>query len=334
MKCSVSSVYWLVMALLSSLAAVPSLVHAESPLEYFVAVNGVQLQVLDWGGRGAPLIFIHGLGDDPHSFNDIAPDFTDRFHVIAYARRGFGSSSGDGPYDIATLTEDLHGLMDSLGIAAADLAGVSAGGDEITEMAARYPRRVHSIVYLEAGYDWADPDFHAAIDALPATAFDRPVAVMRSLDAFRAYQQALWYPDLKDMRRVEPLLLAKIVIQRDGSVKDRIPKERINAHFAGYWTNKPRNYHRVICPALLIYAQSLYDLDTTDLNLREKARAWETTYWNPFRAKSIERARRELSKSELVAIPGAHVNFLFMQKASIVKAMRRFLDVPTLATTP
>jgi hypothetical protein len=71
----------------------------------FVNVNGVRLQYLDWGGSGAALIFIHGLGDSPHAFDDIARAFRDRFRTIAYARRGHGRSQAKGPYDHATLTE-------------------------------------------------------------------------------------------------------------------------------------------------------------------------------------------------------------------------------------
>jgi hypothetical protein len=87
----------------------------------FVTVNRVRLNYLDWGGSGPALILIHGMGANPHWFDDLAPAFTDRFHVIAYARRGHGESESKSPYDTATLTEDLRGLMDALGIAKANL---------------------------------------------------------------------------------------------------------------------------------------------------------------------------------------------------------------------
>src|SRR5262245_54608551 len=65
----------------------------------FVEVNGVRLNVLDWGGNGPPLILIHGLGDSPHVFDDLASFLCDRYHVIAYARRGHGQSEAPaGPY--------------------------------------------------------------------------------------------------------------------------------------------------------------------------------------------------------------------------------------------
>src|SRR6185436_18715655 len=123
-----------------SLCAPTARAEVRAPIEGFVETNGVRLQYLDWGGTGPALILIHGLGDDPHAYMDLAPAFADRFHVIAYASRGSGSSDAHGPYDTATLTEDLRGLMDALGIVRADLAGSSAGGNEVTAMAARYPQ--------------------------------------------------------------------------------------------------------------------------------------------------------------------------------------------------
>ena len=96
--------------------------------EAFVTVNGIRLQYLDWGGSGEALILIHGIGGNPHHFDDLAPAFTDRFHVIAYARRGHGRSDAEPPYDGDTLVEDLRGLMGALGIAKASLVAERTAG--------------------------------------------------------------------------------------------------------------------------------------------------------------------------------------------------------------
>jgi 3-oxoadipate enol-lactonase len=64
--------------------------------------------------------------------------------------RRHGHSDAKGPFDTKTRTEDLRGLMDSLGIAKAHLAGWSLGGNDITAMAGAHPERVGSIVYLDA----------------------------------------------------------------------------------------------------------------------------------------------------------------------------------------
>src|SRR4051794_22974107 len=84
------------------------------PAARFATVNGARLQYLDWGGQGTGLVFIHGLGDSPHAWDDIAPAFTDHFRVVAYARRAHGRSEVKGPYDHATLAEDLRVLLDTL----------------------------------------------------------------------------------------------------------------------------------------------------------------------------------------------------------------------------
>jgi alpha-beta hydrolase superfamily lysophospholipase len=75
----------------------------------FARVNGVSLNYLDWGGDGPALVMMHGIGDDPHVFDDLASLLHDRFRIIAYARRGHGlSDAPPGPYDAATLAEDFR----------------------------------------------------------------------------------------------------------------------------------------------------------------------------------------------------------------------------------
>src|SRR5690242_15116329 len=76
----------------------------------FVAVApGVRLEVLDWGGSGPPLVFLSGLQDVAHGFDDFAPRFTDRHHVLAITRRGYGASSRPpAGYDLATRVGDLR----------------------------------------------------------------------------------------------------------------------------------------------------------------------------------------------------------------------------------
>ncbi len=49
----------------------------------FVQVNGIQLHYLDWGGKGDVMLFLAGLGCNAHNFDDFAPRFSDKFHVMA-----------------------------------------------------------------------------------------------------------------------------------------------------------------------------------------------------------------------------------------------------------
>jgi pimeloyl-ACP methyl ester carboxylesterase len=322
----------LALIFLSIVAFVPPVASADPApplaLEGFVEVNGVRLQYLDWGGSGPALILLHGLADNPHVFDDLAPAFTDRFHVIAYARRASGNSDVKGPYDVITLTNDLHGLMDALGIAKAVLVGHSAGGDEITELAAESPERVLGIIYLDAAYDWADSDSHAAFAALPSQLLERPAGAMASLEAFRRYQQETLYSRLNDMRRVEANLRDKVVIRTDGSLWDRTSPQLIEALYAALFANKAREYARVRCPALAIYAEHV--LDVHDANPRRHAAflEFENRYWQPFQRTSIERAQRELAGVRIVRVPDSrHASFFLTHRKLVVSEMRRFLNV-------
>jgi pimeloyl-ACP methyl ester carboxylesterase len=289
----------------------------------FVTANGIRLNYLDWGGSGPALILVHGFGADPHIFDDLAPAFTDRFRVIAYARRGHGESDAKGPYDVATLTGDLRGLMDDLGIAKADLAGWSMGGDELTAMAATHPERVDRIVYLDGAYDWADPAFVAAVKAIPRNNF--PLAAMRSLDAYRAYQWTRWFPGVSDPSRFDAFIRDLVVVQPDGTLRDAgndsgwqaLRTTALTAH---------RDYTKVRSPALAIYAASFLRVRGTPTSERfAKNLAWEQKYMVPFRAASIERVRRELPNVEIVNVPGTHFDFFFTSRDRLVAAMRGFL---------
>jgi len=58
----------------------------------FLTVNNVKLHYLDWGGAGETLLFLHGMGDTAHIYDDLAPKFTNQFRVLALTRRGYGQS--------------------------------------------------------------------------------------------------------------------------------------------------------------------------------------------------------------------------------------------------
>jgi pimeloyl-ACP methyl ester carboxylesterase len=289
----------------------------------FVTTNGIRLHYLDWGGPGPVLVLIHGRLRNAHIFDDLAPAFTDRFRVLAYDRRGHGRSEAKGPYDIATLTEDLRGLMDGLDIAKADLAGWSICGNEITAMADTHPERVGRIVYLEGAYDWSDPALVAGFKSLPID-FTAPASAMTSLDAYRAYQRAVFFPAVSEPSRFEAYVRDLVVTQSDGTVRQRmadsVARTVVNAAFSDR-----RDYTKVQSPALAIYAETFLDVRNGDPAQLEKELAWEQKYMAPFRAASIERARRELSNVEIVNVPGTHMDFLFTSRDQVVTAVRRFL---------
>jgi pimeloyl-ACP methyl ester carboxylesterase len=299
------------------------------PIEDFVSANGVNLQYFDWGGRGPALILIHGLGDNPRVFDDLVPAFTDRFRVLAYARRGHGGSEAKPPYDTWTLTEDLRGLMDALRIANANLVGWSMGGNEITAMAANHAGRVCRIVYLDAAYDWTDPDYRTAIAALPGSLLHTPATAMTSFDEYRAFQKAAHFTGLADMGRIETYLRESVIVGPDGALKLRIA-DREDTMLSAMMTDPPRAYARVRCPALAIYPESMFNLRAANAERRRDALDYERTHMIPFRKKSIDCISREIANVEIVRVPGTHTDFFLTSREFVVSAMQRFLsDCPS-----
>ncbi|MBK8233415.1 MAG: alpha/beta hydrolase [Candidatus Eisenbacteria bacterium] len=119
-----------------------------------VQVNGAQLHYIDHGGTGPTMIFLAGLGNSAHIWDEFAPRFTDQCHVYAFTRRGFGESDQpDGGYDTCRLAEDVIALMDALQLTRATLVGHSVAGDELSEIGVRFPDRIDRLIYLDAAYD-------------------------------------------------------------------------------------------------------------------------------------------------------------------------------------
>lgn len=289
----------------------------------FVTANGIRLHYLDWGGFGPVLILIHGGLDNAHVFDDLAPAFTGHFRVIAYDLRGHGRSEAKGPFDTTTRTADLCGLMDSLGIAKAHLAGWSLAGNDITAMAGTHPERVDSVVYLEGAYDWGGPALAHAFKSLPID-FLTPASAMTSLDAYRGYQKKVWFPAVSDTSRFEAYVRDLVVIQSDGTVRLRMTDGVTQEVLSTVLTNRP-DYTKISSQALAIYAETFLDVRNGDRAQLARNVHWEQKYMTSFRAASIERVRREVPSVEIVKVPGTHKDFVFTSREQVVTAMQRFL---------
>jgi len=286
-----------------------------------VFVNGIYLNYLDWGGTGTPLILLHGLGDNAHFYDDLVPALGGDFRVIAYSRRGHGRSGKAGPYDTATLVEDLRQLMDSLSITKADIGGWSFSGNELTLMASSHPDRVGRIIYLEAAYDLGDPAEAPVWEHIPDMGI-APDQSLASLDAFRRWQMRTVFPAIADSLRLEAYFRDLVDIQSDGTVRLMAGDSLVSRIYAAGYR---RDYTKVRAPALVIAAESYADLEHGDTAQRARNLAWERTYMDPFKRNSLERARRELPSAQFLTVPGGHSEFLLVSRDRVAQAIRQFL---------
>ena len=131
-------------------ASAPAGASALHRVQRVEVAEGVELELLDFGGQGPALVFLTGRGNTGHVFDDFAPEFTRAYHVYSVTRRGYGSSSWpEQGYDTATLSTDVVRVLDSQGIAKAVLVGHSLAGEEITWLATHHPERVEKVVFLD-----------------------------------------------------------------------------------------------------------------------------------------------------------------------------------------
>ncbi len=115
------------------------------------AIPGSAIPYLD-GGRGEPLVLVHGFGGDKDNFTRIARFLTPHFHVVAPDLPGFGDAGRDPDtdYGIGAQVGRLRAFLEALGLGRAHLGGNSMGGYIAAQYAATYPNDVRSLWLLDA----------------------------------------------------------------------------------------------------------------------------------------------------------------------------------------
>jgi len=130
--------------------------HDPSPhrIQFVTVENGVQLEVLDWGGSGRAIVLLTGSGNTAHVFDDLAPKLAGPYHVYGITRRGFGASSHPASgYAEQRLADDVLKVLDALQLVKPVLIGHSMAGGELSTLGAQHSDRLAGLVYLDAARD-------------------------------------------------------------------------------------------------------------------------------------------------------------------------------------
>jgi pimeloyl-ACP methyl ester carboxylesterase len=118
--------------------------------EHFAEVNGVRLHCFI-GGKGSPVILLHGYAETGHMWLPIMPLLATNHTVIVPDLRGAGDSSKpESGYDKKNMAVDIHELALSLGIKRASIVGHDIGLMVAYAYAAQFPQETGRVVLMDA----------------------------------------------------------------------------------------------------------------------------------------------------------------------------------------
>ncbi len=101
-------------------------------------------------GDGPWLTMSHSLACNLHMWDEEAKRLSKRYKVLRYDTRGHGASGAPaGAYTLELLADDLHGLLQALGVQATHFVGLSMGGMIGQTYALKYPGRFTSLALCD-----------------------------------------------------------------------------------------------------------------------------------------------------------------------------------------
>jgi pimeloyl-ACP methyl ester carboxylesterase len=220
---------------------------------------GVELAADTWAPAApvpgaVPFVLVHGLASNARMWDGVACALADRGHpAVTVDLRGHGrSSKPDGPYDMATVADDVAALIRELGLERPVVAGQSWGGNVVLELALREPTLVRGIVCVDGG--WLEP--------------------CAAFPSWEACRETLAPPRLAGLHRdeIEGYIrsahadwpetgiqgaLANFEVHDDGTIAPWLTFDRHIAVLRGLWDHRPSEiYARVSVPVLLIPADT------------------------------------------------------------------------------
>ena len=288
----------------------------------FITVNSVRLHYLDWGGKGETMVFLHGLGDTPHIFDDLAPKFTNQFRVLGLTRRGHGQSEmPETGYDTATLVEDIRQFLDALKIERVVLVGHSIAGDELSRFAVVHPDRVIKLVYLDAAYDRTRmPEINKQmLPELSPTKTD-----MESLDGARRWTKRMnhswseaWEATLREQFSPD----GKIFL--NAAEKGRAVGLVIQGTFESH-----ADYAKIRAPALSFVVLNYDKISDFAKTLPEPVRKKAEEFLSngrQFQEQELEHFRKEIPNGKVIVFTNTDHHCFIQRENEVVREMRSFL---------
>ena len=296
--------------------------------------QGVQLEVLDFGGTGSPVLLLPGLGATAHSYDELAPLLARKHRVIAMTRRGAGDSSRpDFGFDTPRLAQDALEVMDAMKLQKVLLVGHSIAGDELTWLGGHHPEHFSGLVYLDAAYDRASERNTSAavrLRELNRLLPPEPPIPPQALLNFDAMTRMLL--ERGHVRMPEGELIAGWRMNEPyfaGSPSiDARTKQAITAAI------QAPDYSAVKIPALAIYAfedpneplSPWYDPSDQELMavIAERSRITDA-----MKRQNIDAFKRAVEKGQVLELPKASHYIMQSNQREVFEAIEKFAELPS-----
>ncbi len=283
--------------------------------------DGARLHFLEWRGAGGTIVLLPGYSLTAHVYESIGRTLGATNRVVALTPRGFGESDApdDAKYTIATLVDDLHALMDTLGIQRATLVGHSLSGTVAATFALAYPARVTRLILLDS-YPYfaaAGGNTIAAKDPVAPPEFTGDTTSERVAAYLGRYRFVPWNADLAADMRAKP--------RGAESVRRRA---LTNGYIDDQWKSAP-DLSRLAVPSLQVCSMPSVRSEYPWLTRRDrdytKAAAYIARYARPFARAMCQRYAATVPNGRSIQREGSHYLF-FTQPAVTVAAIQSALS--------
>jgi non-heme chloroperoxidase len=278
------------------------------------------------------LLFLAGIGCSVYIFDKFAPLFTDKFRVLAMDRRGHGDSDyPETGYDADTLTDDLRQFLDALKIDKVILAGHSLAYIELSCFAVLYPEQVLKLIFLDAAYEDATPEFKAMMEknpipkmlpVWPEDYFDTVEEYIATIKRFYPSLAAIWGEVMEEQTK------HTLKTTAEGKVMDKMSEAEFKAISDTIKSYAPE-YVKIQAPTLSFFAHqdgSAF-LSSEYMSEEEKALVLDffKTVRQPYNRQYFEQFQRMLPRAKIVEIPNGHHYCFIKQEELVYEEMRKFL---------
>lgn len=274
-----------------------------SPASRYFNLNGLTLHARDWGGKGTPLVLVHGLASNARIWDLVAPLLAKEHRVVALDQRSHGLSQppADHNYTFDALCGDLHAVLEALQCPAPVVVGHSWGANVALEFAARYPGALRGALMLDGGMmtlgqrmTWAEAETRLAPPPLAGT----------PLEDFRRYIIEVAGDDFTE--EIYEIVLGNFALHPDNTIAPHLAFDDHMRIVRAMWEEDAEHtLPKVSCPALFLLAEPPLPHDD------------DTAAFMQFRHDAVETTRRLMPHAVIEWLPDS-IHDVQLQKPQLV----------------